>query len=325
MVSGIIIWLALIAAFVIIFHKHIEVHFPIFLIKNKKIGEWIYKRCQKHTRLIKAYADVGIVVGLLGIGVSVWFLSKGLLRQVLNWVEGVSAPASVNIVIPGVHIPGSTVFIPLVEGLIAIAVLAIVHEFAHAAVASAVKLKPKSVALVIMAFIPAAGVELDEKKMKQKLGLRDKLRIYAAGSFTNFIIGGIFFALMIGLTFFIMHAYVVPVGMQIVSVENNTAAWGVLEENMTIININGEPSILPGELANIEFTTGGIIGRNVNFYRVASNLSANETVLLEMEDGQAFNITTRSWSESDPGRGRIGIVSYPKVSVEGGTLVQVLA
>ena len=55
MVSGIIIWLALIAAFVIIFHKHIEVHFPIFLIKNKKIGEWIYKRCQKHTRLIKAY------------------------------------------------------------------------------------------------------------------------------------------------------------------------------------------------------------------------------------------------------------------------------
>jgi len=324
MVSGIIIWIAIVAAFITIFRKHVDVHFPIFMLKSKGLGRWIYKKSQKHTKAIKVYADIGIVVGILGVVLSVWFLANGLLRQVVNWIEGTAAPASVSVVIPGVKIPGSPVYVPLVEGLIAIAVLAIVHEFAHASVASALKLKPKSVALVIMAFIPAAGVELDEDKIKSKLSLRDRLRIYAAGSFTNFLIGGIFLAATIGMMFFIMHFYAVPLGMKIATVENNTAAYGILSENMTIVTINNEPAILPGELTDWNFmSTGG--SKSISFYRVAGALKVNQTVVLETDDGRVFNITAGPWSASEPSRGRIGIASYPDIKINGGLMVNVLA
>jgi len=324
MVSGIIIWIAIVAAFIFVFRKHVEVHFPIFMLKNKGLGRWIYKKSKKHTRAIKVYADVGIVVGLLGVVFSVWFLANGLLRQVLNWVEGTAAPASVSVVIPGVKIPGSAIYVPLLEGLIAIAILAIVHEFAHAAVASALKLKPKSVALVIMAFIPAAGVELDEDKIKSKLSLRDRLRIYSAGSFTNFLIGGIFLTLTVGMMFFIMHFYAVPLGMKIATVENNTAAYGILRENMTIVKINNEPAVLQSELTNWDFmSTGG--SKSISFYRIAGTLKANQTVVLETDDGRVFNITAGSWSASEPLRGRIGISSYPDIKITGGIMVSVLA
>ncbi|WP_292896926.1 site-2 protease family protein [Methanobrevibacter sp.] len=91
---------------------------------------------------------------------------------------------SVSIVIPGVDIPGSQIYVPFVYGLIALATVLVVHEFSHGIQAIGEKIPIKSIGLLLFAIIPGAFVEPDEEKLK-KAKRSSKLRVYAAGSIAN--------------------------------------------------------------------------------------------------------------------------------------------
>jgi len=167
-----------------------EAKFPVFMLKFKKPVEYMYRFGKKYSKLLKVLGDISVIIGVLGMIIAGALLTKGTF-DIIN-----GGPAQVGLVIPGVRIPGSPVYIPLVEGLVAILLLAIFHEGMHGIMAAAHGIKSKYTALILMLFIPAAGVEVDEEKLRKK-DTMTKLRIFAAGSMGNFILAGLVFLLII--------------------------------------------------------------------------------------------------------------------------------
>ncbi|MBR9680384.1 MAG: hypothetical protein GOU98_01005 [Candidatus Altiarchaeota archaeon] len=167
-----------------------DLKFPMFMLKFEKPVEYMYRFGKKYSKPLKVLGNISVLVGIFGMLIAGALLAKGSI-DIIN-----GGPASVGLVIPGVRIPGSPVYIPLVEGLIAILLLAVFHEGMHGIMAAAHGIKSKYTALILFLFIPAAGVEIDEEKLAKTSKLA-KLRIFAAGSMGNFILA----ILVLGLLF----------------------------------------------------------------------------------------------------------------------------
>ncbi len=126
------------------------------------------------------------IFSTIAIPVAVFFMvitGKLLFDNLMKIAAGVGA-AGVGILIPGVKIPGSPFFVPFWPGIIAIAVLAVVHEFGHGIVAAMEGIKLKATGFGFLAILPLAFVELDEKQM-EKMEPLARLRVFAAGPFAN--------------------------------------------------------------------------------------------------------------------------------------------
>ena len=100
--------------------------------------------------------------------------------------------------------PGGTfllpgVNLPLFEGVIALSIVMIVHEGAHAVLARLAKVPVLSSGIVIFGIIPVgAFVEPDEKKLL-KVERGKQTRVLVAGSTSNFITSCVVFIVFIGL------------------------------------------------------------------------------------------------------------------------------
>ncbi len=143
---------------------------------------------------------------------------------------------------PGFFFPGTGIFIPFWQALIAMICLLVPHEFAHGVLTRSHKIRLKSAGVLTAGPIPiGAFVEPDDRAMKLRRS-REKMRIYAVGSFTNMIVA--FIALL--LIFFIMapmlDVMTMPTGMAVTNVVNGTPAYGVLEKGFFIEEINGMPA-----------------------------------------------------------------------------------
>ncbi len=283
-------WIISLALVIFVFRKNVEIQFPLFLLKSKRLGDWVYKKSKDWQKFVGPVSDVGVVIGFAGMVFVVYFLVKSLINVLTP-----SGTSAVSIIIPGVRVPGSPVFLPLVYGIISIAILAIVHELAHAIVASSHGVRPKSIALALLLFIPAAGVEIDEKKLS-KTPLRTRLRIFAAGSFANFLTA----ILIIGLAFLLSipaRGNISPAGTEIVSVDENSPAFGRLFPGDVLVSVNGK-SVLALE----------------EFISLAKELKPGETLSIEKSDGTVVEIVAGPRDDS-PESGRIGVTTKAKVSI----------
>lgn len=292
-----LLWLilGLLAIAAVVFRKHITVQFPFFLIKNLGLARWIF-RTTRNWRL-KRLADAGVLVGFLAMAAVVYLIGAGALNGLATGGE-----SQVKIVLPGARTETS----PLVQWiqwdylLIAIGVILIVHEFSHAAVAAVHGLKSKSVVLGTLLVVPVAGVELDDKKVN-KAPLWTRLRIFAAGSFANFLTVAVVSVLIIGLAF----SAAKPIGLKVLKVENGTPAEGLLVEGTTIVEVNGAPALTFGDVVVSAMRLPLRIG-------AFSRLKAGETVTLETTNG-TVELTTTSFPD---GRARIGVISQPQVTFQ---------
>jgi len=105
--------------------------------------------------------------------------------QILN-----SQVAGIAPIIPGITIP-------LVAGILSLAILLIIHEFSHGVLARIAKVKLKSVGVLLFGIIPlGAYVEADEKELKN-LTKEKKERMLIAGISSNILASIIFFVIMI--------------------------------------------------------------------------------------------------------------------------------
>ncbi len=97
---------------------------------------------------------------------------------------------SVGLVLP-IDIKG-VFYVPFVYWIISIIVILIVHEFSHGLLSYVhnIKVKNTGIALVglILPFLPGAFVEPDEEKLKKAKNIK-QLSVYAAGPFSNIILG----------------------------------------------------------------------------------------------------------------------------------------
>ncbi len=132
-----------------------------------------------------------IGIGFAGMLLMVYFIGLGTYQL---FFQPTALPLF-SPILPGISIPGSPVTLPLIEGIIALFLVVVVHEFTHGILARAYGIKVKSSGLVMMGPIPGAFVEPDEKKL-QKAKPKAQLAIFAGGPFANVLLSLVIIALI---------------------------------------------------------------------------------------------------------------------------------
>lgn len=141
---------------------------------------------------------------------------------------------------PGVGpaIPGLVSWMPLVEGIIAIIVIAVVHELAHGVLCMIERLKLKSSGVLLFGFLPiGAFVEPDEKALSRAKP-EVKRRILIAGSTSNIIFFLVFLFLSALVSFLIPFS---TNGVVVSNVSPHLLASGGLVVGDKILEVDGIP------------------------------------------------------------------------------------
>lgn len=170
----------------------------VALLRTNTGLRWMNEYGRKHSTAIKRLGTVGIYVGFLGMLIIIGFLGYGVWQLFFR----PEAPPVLSPVLPGITVPGTSITVPLFEGLIALFIVVVVHEAAHGLVAAAHGLKVKSSGVGFIGPIPVAFVEPDEKKLPDA-PQKAQLSVYAAGPWSNVLQAILFLGLtaLIGLAF----------------------------------------------------------------------------------------------------------------------------
>src|SRR3989338_7672626 len=190
----------------------------------------------RYPKAIKYIAYVGIAVGYIGMLIMAYIVVKGFFTLFIS----PDAPPVITPVIPGVPIPGSPIFVPFWHGIIALFIVVVIHEFCHGIVARAHGLNVKSSGFAMFAILPAAFVEPDEKEL-QKKDKKTQLSIFAAGPFSNILLGGLLF-LMIYFVIPPIHDRIAePIGFSFSQlIEGFPAIESGLKTNIIYTRVNGK-------------------------------------------------------------------------------------
>ena len=208
----------------------VDVYGPILMRRTQKLKGLIDSIAQASPRFWRWTMNIGIPASVICMGIMVYLL-------ILSLQYMLQAPQAA-LLLPGVDIPGSPIYIPIFSGIVALALLMVVHEFGHGILARAQGVGVKSIGVILVAILPGAFVELDEEDV-EKAKRSVKLRIYAAGSMFNLGLAAIAWVVLIILTMsFIPYAFQSD-GLKITSVTPGGPSEGILHDGMVIQSING--------------------------------------------------------------------------------------
>ncbi len=158
-----------------------------------------------------------LLLGLLGYGV---LILSGVLSDLLSGTDQLAQlPSGGTLLLPGVNLP-------LFEGVIALFIVLVVHEAAHAILARIARVPVLSSGIVLFGVIPiGAFVEPDEAALR-KADQHKQTRVLVAGSTSNFITCLVFFILFIG--FFYGTSMYREEGLLVLAgMEKNTVIYAV--------------------------------------------------------------------------------------------------
>ncbi|MGB9837465.1 site-2 protease family protein [Methanothermobacter sp.] len=229
-IAFILIW-----TFAVLFRDRlkIEIQGPLLLRRTKRMRGFIDSIASGHPGLWRWILNAGIPVAF-------FFMFYMLYLMVMS-LQSIFVTPQASLIVPGVEIPGSPVYVPLGYGIVGLATVIVVHEFAHGILARVEGVRIKSIGLLLLAILPGAFVEPDEDDIK-KVSPISKLRIYAAGSVANLILAGICFAFFFGISAYAIPAAFQADGVQIDSVVPGSPASEVLKPGLVIESINGMPT-----------------------------------------------------------------------------------
>ncbi len=251
----------------------IEVHGPLLMRKTLRMRGFIDKVASKkfnikHRQFTREFRGrkINLEIGptlspwtaIVNIGIPISFaLVVYLIYILLITLPTIFTNPQAGLILPGVDLPGSPIFIPLGYGIIGLATVMIVHEFGHGIMARIEKVKIKSIGVLLLAVLPGAFVEPDEEDVK-KSSRMVKIRIYSAGSVSNLLLAGITFLLVLGISSFAIAPSFHSDGMYLDSVVPASPASEVLKPGMVIESINGHKTTNITDY--IKATTGIKIG-----------------------------------------------------------------
>lgn len=195
-----IVFILILSIFLYIKRKKVEIQkifFPfvyLILLKTKLGLKLMDSISKKHPKLLKILSNIGIVVGFLGM----IFISYTLIKNFAELIFIKGTVSSMSMVLP---IPVKGVFyVPFFYWIISIFILATVHEFSHGVIARLHKIKVNSSGFGFFSFllpaIPLAFVEPDQKQI-EKAKLSKKLAVFAAGPFSNILLGLLVFVFIL--------------------------------------------------------------------------------------------------------------------------------
>ncbi len=263
----------------------IEVAGFTLLWRTKRFIRTIDNLSKKFGKFWDYFAKFGIIASLFGCSYIVYFLFNKTLEMARS-----SEPQPVaTLAIPGVTIP-------LWYGLIGLVTLIIVHEFSHGIIARRENIPLKSVGAGVFIALPLAFVEPEEKEMK-KASPWARIKVYGAGSTANFVLGFITLLLLMSL-----NPLITEDGIEVYSVEEGMPAYGVLEKEMIIYEIN-----------DIEF-------KNMEeFSDIMSNFKPGDTIVLKTNKGSKEIVLTQN--PEDPAKGYIGISLNTYLTIKYGSFL----
>ena len=204
-----------------------KILFPVLylILYRTKIGlNFMDRMAKKHPRLVSFFGTTGIYFGFLGMAIIFYFLIKGTYMFLFN-----GGPPPVAPLIPGVQPALGIPSISFIHWIIAIFILAGVHEFSHGLVARLHNIKVKSsgfaVFSIFLPIVPAAFVEPDETELAKK-SKKQQLSVLAAGSWSNFITAGIFILISFLLITPLINITSHQSGVLVVSASEDHVAFG---------------------------------------------------------------------------------------------------
>ncbi len=224
------IFLVLLSLFLYFRRKNIVVQkilFPFFylILYRSEYGLGLMDSAGKKFRLpLRIFGFVGIIIGFIAMAV----ISFLMVKTVFDLVFVPKAAAGVAVVVPfDVNVPGF-LSVPTLYWIISIFILAVVHEFAHGAMARVHNVHVKSTGFaffsILIPVIPAAFVEPDEKILRKK-SLLQQLSIFAAGAFANLVLAGLLWVLLFFLIIPAISSSAIEMsGVQVVGFSPDSAA-----------------------------------------------------------------------------------------------------
>lgn len=175
--------------------KNVEFNYGLLIRRTKKGKKIIYRLGSKHRKKLQILGNLAIVIGLI---VSVYTFATLIDSSYKLFSKPEEAEQAFAMPLPkvtGVEYPGFVLGIPFWYWIIGVFFVLFAHEPMHALLARAEKVKIKSFGFLLFFLLPGAFVEPDEKQI-EKLSLKKKLRIFAVGSFGNFVLAAILFLII---------------------------------------------------------------------------------------------------------------------------------
>jgi|SRR3989338_3692810 len=220
-----------------------KIVFPlIFIILYRtKLGlKLMDSIAEKYRELVRLFGYFSIGIGFLGM----FFISFSVLVVILKLIlQPATSSSDFVLVLPFTNIPGIG-FLPFTHWIIAIFVLAIIHEFAHGVVARAHNVPVKSsgfaILSVLLPIVPAAFVEPDEKDMEKRSDFI-QYSILAAGPVSNLIFAFFIFLIISLVMNPIQAAITEPIGFTFdITNESMPASQAGLTGDELITFYNGD-------------------------------------------------------------------------------------
>lgn len=264
-----------------------KVQGKIILLYPTKIGINLMDRVSKICpKTLKYLGYIGIVLGFIGMGFIFYTLAQGAYQTIFV----PKAPPTLAPVLPGVNVPGAP-RLSFWHWIIAILITAAVHEFSHGVFARLSNVKIKSSGFALFGPILAAFVEPEEEQLK-KIKYRKQLSVFAAGPFSNMILGGLFLLLLV------LGTGPLQAGM--------TAQQGVI--------VNEVREGFPAELAGLKtpFIITSVNNKETlnipNFVNTTGSFKPGEKVILETDKGNF--VLTAIQDPDNSTRGLVGISGF---------------
>ena len=208
--------------------KGIEAGTPFFFMwRTEKLNAFLTKMGKKFPVI---FFNIGIVVGFGGMIFAFWMFGENLIK----FFTQPAAAGGVVPIIPGVTITG----LPLVYMLIGLAIAILVHEFAHGFAASKDNIPIKSSGLLGFLVMFGAFVEPDEEAFEKEATPKARMRLLAAGSYSNIIWSFVFLAILVNFGAIASIAYNPPSGAYIYQLGEKSPAAEALFVGDVIIGLN---------------------------------------------------------------------------------------
>jgi len=285
-----IVFAVLLGVFLIVKRKRLTLQralFPIIYVVMYKTT-WgvslMEKIANRYPKLTKAFGDVGIVLGFLGM----ILITVELVWSSLKVFIGTSAPG----IAPVLPIQADGIFfVPFSYWIISIFMLAVAHEFAHGVLSFAHRVPVKSSGFaflcLILPIVPAAFVEPSEEILSRK-SKRAKLAVFAAGPMANMV----FAVLALGLFFAaspVLNSAYTPLGVEIVTVQDGSrAALAGLQSGDIITSVDG------ARVMNVKDMSSELANRNIG--EVVSLKTQDESFSVVLNESKTLGISARPYS-----------------------------
>tara|TARA_Y100000310_G_scaffold341036_1_gene438877 strand:- start:1001 stop:2389 length:1389 start_codon:yes stop_codon:yes gene_type:complete len=225
-----------------------------FLYRTQFGVRFIDRFSEKYSKLLHALKYVVISSGVVLMVGIVWLISKSFYTYAKfpEITKIVKAPPIAPLIPYFPKLFGMESFFPplyFTYFIVALAIVAIVHEFSHGIFMRLFKIKIKSTGFVFLGPILGAFVEQDQEDMKKKKK-SEQMTVLAAGTFANLIFAFIFWLLLIG--FF--YVSLSPAGAQFTSYSQailpiaSITGFENLSESLTKVYVGNKTYLLDEEL-----------------------------------------------------------------------------